>query len=156
VVAQSQSTERVGAIDATTDGASAEVPSLPQLSEEVLAVPLADLALEARAPGASGTQALTRLHTALATLQPTDANGAALLKLLDDGVLGELKSDDGTSSRLVGIEALLRLGYPWAVQIRPEDLQWYRDAVRARLLRRWAVVGAVLVTIAGALAYLFA
>jgi len=106
-----------------------------------VAAPLEELAVAARsAPASKGNEALVALHSALSTLMPTEANGAALLKLLDEGALSSLKSGDGSSTRAVAIETLLRLGYPWAMQLRPEELAWYRSHQGA-LRRRNMLIG---------------
>ena len=76
---------------------------------------------------------------------PTEANGAALLKLLDDGALSSLKAADGSSTRALAIETLLRLGYPGAMHLRPEELAWFRTHQGA-LRRRNLLIGLLIFT----------
>ena len=131
------------------------MPSLAALDDAQLAVPLVDLAQRARASaGLVGEEVVTQLNEALRTLLPIEANGEALLKLLDEGALTDLRSEDGTSARLLGVEALLRLGYPWAVRIHPDELAWYRETLAARRRRRILVVLSTLAVAAGSALYL--
>jgi hypothetical protein len=102
------------------------VPSLAPF-EPSNARSLEELAVVGRStPGQEGRAAVTSLHEALGTLQPTEANGELLLRLLDDGAFNELRADDGSSTRELAVETLIRLGYPWALRIHPDELAWYR------------------------------
>ena len=122
------------------DGASGELAPVD------VAAPLEALAVAAlSAPASKGREALVDLHAALSTLMPTEANGAALLKLLDDGALSSLKAADGSSTRALAIETLLRLGYPWAMHLRPEELAWFRTHQGA-LRRRNLLIGLLIFT----------
>lgn len=122
----------------------------------VEAVDLRALALTARTPGAEGRDAHAALHRALATLAPTVPHGEALRALLDEGAFRGLVAEDGTETRLLAVEALLRLGYPWALHIHPDELAWYRGAttgffvgprraLRLRLVTTLALSAATLV-----------
>lgn len=117
-----------------------------------VAAPILELAERAaHTPGSAGLETLSHLHTALSTLMPTEANGSALLQLLDDGQLRSLRTEDGTATREVAIQTLLRLGYPWAVQIRAEDLAWYREQQSTRQFRKVLVfLGLLVATLLGA------
>jgi hypothetical protein len=130
------------------------VPSLPALEDSHLAVPLESLVERARASsGVVGEETVRELNAALRTLLPTEANGHALIRILDAEQLGGLEDESGTSSRAIAIEALLRLGYPWALRVRPEDLQWYRDTLAAANRKRWYIALSLLSVAAGALVY---
>ena len=118
--------ERVQEVQQSGDGA--QVQSLSPFPEAELAAPdLEQLALAARA--APGPAALGSLHEALSELQPNERNAKELLRLLDADAFHPL----GTATRELALESLLRLGYPWALQIHPDELAWLRGA---HLIRR--------------------
>lgn len=109
-----------------------------------VAAPLEELVDSARSvPTSRGREAVGALHAALSTLMPTEANGSTLLRLLDDGALASLKSADGSSTRALAVETLLRLGFPWAMQLRPEELAWYRSHQFAQK-RRNVLIGVLI------------
>lgn len=140
-----------------SSSAAQEVPSLAPLeSAAALAAPLAQLAHDARAaPGSRGSAATTALHAALTSLPPLEANGAALLQLLDDGAFHELRADDGSSTRMLAVQTLLRLGYPWALQVHPDELAWFRRTQAAEKQRKRLIVLGVLGSLAVAAAWYF-
>jgi len=87
-----------------------------------------ELALaEARAPGADArarrifVDRLARLD-----LGSPRATADSLLKLLASEDLTNLRASDGTSARAVAVERLLALGYPYALEVSPEDLAHWR------------------------------
>lgn len=98
------------------------------------------LALEAQvqeareARGPEREAAVLRLHERLEAL---GAGGGSrevadqLLHLLESGELEGLESADGRTSRSVAVEALLELGFPYALEVRPEDLEHLRQSGRA-------------------------
>lgn len=112
------------------------MPSLapfPQPTQVDLGRGLEALARTARAePGQAGWEALHALQVLLGELAPTEENGKVLLRLLDEGAFHELRGDDGTPTRELAVAALLRLGYPWALQIHPDELAWYRALERRK------------------------
>jgi hypothetical protein len=65
--------------------------------------------------------------------------GDDLLQCLDDPLLGSLVTDDGADCRQLAIEALMSLGYPWALGLRPEELALYRARAAARRWSKWVV-----------------
>lgn len=71
-----------------------------------------------------------------------------LHRLLESGKLEGLVDGQGRSCRAVAVEALLGLGFPYALEVRPEDLEHLRasggDSWRTRMGP--AVPGAVLLT----------
>jgi hypothetical protein len=130
--------ERVQAPDQQVQ---AEVPSLAPFPPEAPTTDLEQLAATARStPGSAGREALHALHDALSSLTPTEENGKRLLKLLDEGAFKELLTDDGSPSRELAVETLLRLGYPWALQIHPDELAWYRERAYLRKRNKWLIL----------------
>lgn len=118
-----------------------EVPSLAPFPSPEAAPDLELLAVTARAtPGTPGREALASLQHALETLTPTEENGKRLLKLLDDGAFNELRADDGSPTRELAVETLLRLGYPWALQIHPDELAWFRGAEATRQRNKYLLL----------------
>lgn len=146
--------ERVQSQAAATS-ADEVVPSLapfPLVAEEGSTPPLERLALTARStPGQAGREALHSLHLALEVLGPSEPNATLLLRLLDEGAFNELRSDDGSLTRELAVETLLRLGYPWALQVHPDELAWYRASVFLRKRNKLLLLLAVL-SAAGAIA----
>ena len=124
--------------------AQAVVPSLApfsQVPEEPAAQNLELFALTARStPGQEGRDALLALQQALETLTPTEENGKLLVRLLDEGAFNELRADDGSPTRELAVETLLRLGYPWALQIHPDELAWYRGTEAARQRNKYLLL----------------
>jgi hypothetical protein len=89
--------------------------------------PLEHSLAEARAPGAdarvrrSFVDRLSRLD-----LGSPRATADCLQTLLSSGELATLRASDGTSARAVAVERLLALGYPYALEVSPEDLAHWR------------------------------
>ncbi|HUM12338.1 MAG TPA: hypothetical protein VLT82_15430 [Myxococcaceae bacterium] len=81
----------------------------------------------ARAPGADED---TRRAFAdrLARLDLGDPRSTAdrLLQLLASGELATFRGSDGSSARAAAVERLLALGYPYALEVSPEDLAHWR------------------------------
>lgn len=103
------------------------VPSLASVEVAPMAgAPLAELVQRARAPGSTGNLALTDLISTLDSLPPTEANATALVELLDAHAFDELKTEDGAPTRELAIRSLLKLGWPFALRVAPEDLDWLR------------------------------
>lgn len=71
-----------------------------------------------------------------------------LLERLDDEAFHDLYDTDGVSCRAVAVEALLGLGFPWALHLEPDDLEYLRTVKPSRLAptgwRAMAVVTGVL------------
>lgn len=86
-----------------------------------------------RARNASGEERawlctlINRALGALSTAQDKDRQAALLLEMLDDEALHELEDERRVPCRAVAVEALLTIGYPWALQLEPEDVQFLRD-----------------------------
>lgn len=116
------------------------VPSLAPFPEVAPPPELEQLAIDARQAGSAGDQACQALHVALEKLTLSEENGAKLLRLMDEGAFHELRTADGTSLRELAVETLLRLGYPWALQIHPDELAWYRGVAAARRRNKWLLL----------------
>lgn len=133
--------ERVQAPIATVQGQ--DVPSLAPL-DSAAQVDLAGLAQTARSvPASEAREALAQLHVALQTLLPTEKNGTELARLLDDRAFDGLIADDGSLTRELAVETLIRLGYPWALRLHPDELSWFRSqrSDRARNFRLLILLG---------------
>ena len=89
--------------------------------------PLEHALVEARAPGAD-ERARRAFVDRLARLDLGSPRATAdrLQKLLASGGLETLRASDGTSARAVAVERLLALGYPFALEVSPEDLAHWR------------------------------
>lgn len=96
---------------------------------EALAAPdvLAPALMSASAPGADGA-ARQQLVDRLSRLDLGDARATAdrLEALLSSGELASLRGRDGRSVRAVAVDRLLQLGYPFALEVTPEDLAHWR------------------------------
>jgi hypothetical protein len=89
--------------------------------------PLALALAEARAPGADVTARRTFVdRLARFDLGSPRATADALLRILASEDLAALQAPDGTSARAVAVERLLALGYPYALEVSPEDLAHWR------------------------------
>ena len=134
--------ERVQATQRSPEDPEHAVPSLaPHSPAAPSGGELEALAVTARSmPGQDGRDALERLTLALTGLTPTEENGKRLLQLLDEGAFNELRSNDGSQTRELAVETLLRLGYPWAVQVHPDELAWYRRLAFVRRRNNWLIL----------------
>ena len=77
-----------------------------------------------------------------------EARAQFLLERLDDEAFHDLYDSDGVSCRAVAVEAVLALGFPWALHLEPDDLDYLRTVKPTRLApsgwRAMAVVTGVL------------
>ena len=123
-------------------------PRLPAQLNAWLNLPPAELELHA----ASFMQAL---ETTVIPAEERASVAGALLDLLESDRFGS-STLDGRSLRGVAVETVLRIGYPWALQLDPDDLTAAREEVRRlRPLVSWRRVGlvvAVLLALGTALA----
>jgi hypothetical protein len=70
-----------------------------------------------------------------------------LLQLLESGRLEGLEDAEGRTCRGVAVETLVGLGYPYALEVRPEDLEYLRTQARPTrpgLLSKGALAAGVL------------
>ncbi len=123
-------------------------PRLPQELSHWLNLPPAELELHA----ASFMQALE------ATVIPAEERASvagALLDLLESDRFGS-STLEGRSLRGAAVETVLRIGYPWALQLDPDDLTAAREELRRlRPLVRWRRIAlgvGVIATLAAAAA----
>jgi hypothetical protein len=79
----------------------------------------------------------------LRSAPPTEENGKELMALLDADAFAGLTDEDGRPLKMEALLALLRMGYPWALQVKPEDLAWLREQQRPYWRRHWRGVLAV-------------
>ncbi|WP_204494380.1 hypothetical protein [Archangium primigenium] len=125
---------------------SADLPSAV-LEEEALA----RLVTEAREASGEARQAL--LLPLVSRLESLGAGGGSrenadvLLRLLEGDLLRNLEARGGRPLRSLAVEALLRMGYPYALEVRPEDLAFLRDeqapTFNVPLIARSGAVGAL-------------
>jgi hypothetical protein len=96
-----------------------------------------------------------RVNELLGALKPGEENGRLLLDLLETDALAGLRDAKGKLCRQEAVRALLRLGFPWALEIDPDALAWFR-AVESPGGRRGRMVALALVLLAalgGGVAY---
>jgi hypothetical protein len=117
--------------------------SLPELLEEV------------RSPGVIQTDvdALMRgLARPLAEDEPPRARADLLLSLIESPEVGELKASNGRTLRCAAVQALLDLGYPYALEVPPEALAEVR--LHAEAAAREIPTAGLLATLTGLLVQL--
>ena len=105
-------------------------PSAPPV-EDVASLaessPLEHALAEARAPGADERIRRTFVdRLARLDLGSPRATADCLQTLLSSGELESFRASDGTSARAVAVERLLALGYPYALEVSPEDMTHWR------------------------------
>ncbi len=89
--------------------------------------PLGHALASARAPGADeGARRAFVDRLAQLDLGNPRTTADRLLQLLASGQLATLHASDGSSARAVAVERLLALGYPYALEVSPEDLAHWR------------------------------
>jgi hypothetical protein len=80
------------------------------------------------ATGAERAKLCTRVNrAALSSADDKERRAALLLEMLDDEALHELEDEHGVHCRAVAVEAVLAIGYPWALQLDPDDVQFLRE-----------------------------
>jgi hypothetical protein len=128
--------------------------ALPGKPTPPLELPLPVLVLTEQArrvPDAERPELALRLNT---LLEQMSADGGSrpladtLHRLLETGKLEGLVDTRGRSCRAVAVEALLSLGFPYALEVRPEDLEHLRAHGRRGVGHGLgpAIPGAVLLT----------
>jgi hypothetical protein len=119
----------------------------------------APLEMLQRARNSEGDQRLelaARLN-ALLRRRPLEAEreewSQFLLEKLDDEAFHDLYDSEGVSCRAVAVEAVLALGFPYALHLEPDDLEYLRTVKPSRLpAAGWRAMAVV----TGVLAALFA
>ncbi len=92
-----------------------------------------------------------RINGLLLALRPEEANGRLLVDLLHSGVLTDVLDEQGRDCRREAVRTLLRLGFPWALEIDPDTLSWFRSVESRQRNRRWVALAIVsgLLTLGG-------
>lgn len=100
--------------------------------------------------------AAKRINTVLASVTKTSspderpAVARAVLQMLDEPAFKAAFDVDGVSCRVSAVNTLLELGYPWALEVHPDDLTFYRQKTQGSTRgRRWLIAGAVALIAAG-------
>jgi hypothetical protein len=75
--------------------------------------------------------ALDGLRVDLKSLRSGEHCAHAIIELLADKRLARLKDRHGRNMRALAVAALVRMGYPWALKVSPEDLELLRLEQRA-------------------------
>lgn len=79
-----------------------------------------------------------------------------VVALLDEGSLRTLRTENGKSMRALAIEAVLNAGYPHALRLHPDELEWYRGHVRSGVVFNVLILlGVLAVGVASAIAWWF-
>jgi hypothetical protein len=136
--------ERVQDVGAAREGDEERVvPDLPSVGEsrpKSQAEALRRAVAEAiGAPAVDRAEAAGRVNALLATFVPMDANGRLLLELLGSNAFEGLTDANGVECRREAVRALLRIGFPWALEVEPETLAWFRKAESSGRRTRWVV-----------------
>lgn len=108
---------------------------------------------------ASSTAAVNTLNGLLRTKSLESADGAErgvlLVKLLGEPLVRRAVDDSGVSTRALAVGALLELGYPWALQVHPDDLAFFRKTQKpAFRFRRFALASVAIGALLGTFGYL--
>jgi hypothetical protein len=124
------------------------VPSAPALAEAE------SLVRQIRAGVSEDpTPLVDRLHRCFSDLPAQGVPRAAadfLIRQLEGGTFAALEDQRGGSTRAAAVRALLALGYPYALEVSPEDLGHLRAEDQRR--RPWTEPAASAVVVAGAAA----
>lgn len=104
--------------------AQATAPGAPMLQAQ-----LEEALAQLEHPDADRQELAGRLNHALLTAPKDGGRPLAdvLLRALESGRLSELVGPDGRSCRAAAAEALISLGYPYALELSPEDLDHLRQ-----------------------------
>ena len=103
-------------------------PPVEGVEDVVAQDPLEHALALARAPGADERVRRTFVDgLAHLDLGSPRATADQLQALLSSGELATMRASDGSSARAVAVERLLSLGYPYALEVSPEDLAHWRD-----------------------------
>jgi hypothetical protein len=78
-----------------------------------------------------------QINKVLATMQqPNETQARSLVGWLDAETFHGLSDEKSTPCRAVAVGALLRMGYPHALEVDPDDLEFFRQHQHARLATR--------------------
>src|SRR5688572_22779183 len=70
---------------------------------------------------------LNRSLLAVSEAPDKDRQAEMLLGMLDEEAFHGLEDEHRVPCRAVAVESLLTIGYPWALQLRPEDVEFLRE-----------------------------
>ncbi|QSQ19833.1 hypothetical protein JY651_31695 [Pyxidicoccus parkwayensis] len=130
-------------------------PALPGKPTPPLELPLPVLVLTEQARRVSAEERpdiALKLNTVLEEMASEGGSrpvADTFHRLLETGKLEGLVDSQGRSCRAVAVESLLALGFPYALEVRPEDLEHLRSSGRRRGMSP-AIPGAMLLAWLGA------
>ncbi len=75
----------------------------------------------------------------------------AILEVLEERHFKLATDANGLSCRSQAVAAVIALGYPWALQLHPDDLAFYREKSKPSRTGRWAALAIALAMAAGGL-----
>lgn len=131
--------------EAPPPSASEELASLPPMPlVEPGTIPLLARLEDLRGPGVTAGEVdafLAGLSAPRPPDEPPRLRADLLLDVLEDPRVAEFTGSDGRRVGAVALEALLGLGYPYALEVTPDMLARVRDAEPRHLSRgtRWAL-----------------
>lgn len=119
------------------------------LIAQLSATPAAPSAEDVSERRAAATQLSVKLQ-ALALRHPTAQTHGLLNQLLDGNTLDDHLDARGVSCRAAVVAAQVSLGYPWALEVAPEDLELLRESASGRRggISRWATFVSALASFA--------
>jgi hypothetical protein len=128
-----------------------ETPAPPEAG----LVPIETLQRARNSEGDERLELAGRLNAVLRSPPEVDREAWAqfLLEKLDDEAFHDLYDTDGVSCRAVAVEAVLALGFPFALHLEPDDLDYLRTVTPAR---SGAAGWRAMALVTGVLAALFA
>lgn len=88
----------------------------------------------------------------IAALPDTESLVGFLLERLDDDSFAGLRDKKGWPCRAAVVEAVIELGYPHALQLRPKDVEYLAEQKLARPTRLWPLTIAAGLGLTGAVA----
>ena len=105
---------------------------------------------ESRFAAAKRINTLLGSLSTVSSLEERPVLARAVLGWLDDPAFKAAFDVDGGSCRVNAVGMLLAFGYPWALELHPDDLAFYRQKTKGVSARaRWVVVGLVALLMAG-------
>ncbi|NVJ04487.1 hypothetical protein HUW63_04410 [Myxococcus sp. AM001] len=121
---------------------AARAPRLPGAPTPPLDLPLPVLVLTEQAPRVPEAErplVAARLNLQLSRMARTGGDrlvADTFLRLLESGRLAGLVDAQGRTCRAAAVEALLSLGFPYALEVQPEDLEHLRANTLQRKTQR--------------------
>jgi hypothetical protein len=137
--------------DATEEPELESLPP-PPVFDEALRLPTVDgvqTVLDGLRTDPGNQDLAGELNELLGRLAPGEDEGRLLLRVLGDGSLSGLVDAHGAHCRREAVRALLRLGFPWALEIDPDTLQWFRQVEKPARSSTLKVALVLLLTLLG-------